>query len=144
MEVERRNRTSGSLPRGTFQRDEHRRPAELLDDPRRHDADDPWVPALLGEHYPVRFVEIRGGEDLARADERGAIDLLPPLVHLLEVARERICSMLVFREEQLDAADGMTESPDGVQPRSQNEADAPGRDRAIGESRGANQRSQPD
>ena len=77
VQIERGDRAARALPLLSVERDEQRRAPELLDEPRRDDADHAGMPALLGEHDAVRGIEIERADELARACERRAVDLLP-------------------------------------------------------------------
>ena len=90
----------------------------------------------------MRRVEIERVDQLARARERRAIDLLPLAIELLELARDRVRLVIVLRHQQLDAAQRVAEAPDGVQSRREDEADASRGERLALEPRRANERAQ--
>ena len=141
VQVERADRTTGTLPLGAIEGDEHRRTSELLDDARRDDADHAGVPALLRQHDAVGRRKIHREHQRARLLERRAIDLLPARVELLELTRDRVGLLLVRREHQLDAAQRAAESARGVESRREDEADAARRQRFPLEARRANHRA---
>ena len=90
VQIEAGDGAARALPLLAIERDEDRRPAELLDDARRDDADHAGMPALLGEHDAVGLVEVEGEHAPARLLERRAVDLLPPGVELLELAGDDV------------------------------------------------------
>src|SRR5262249_22917721 len=135
MQVEARDRAAGTLSRFAIERDEHRRPARLLDETRGDDTDHARVPALLGEDYPVRLVEVGLVEQLARLDQCRAVDLLPPAIQLIELARNAMRVGFVIGCQELDAAHAFVEPSDCVQSRRENKADAARGDRLAVEAR---------
>ena len=72
------------------ERDQHRRAAGVLDDPRGDDPDHPGMPTLPGEHEPVGRVEVEARHLLARLRQRSAVDLLPLAIELLELAGDPV------------------------------------------------------
>src|SRR5438270_8886243 len=101
------------------------------------------MPAVLGEHDAIGPIQVEVREELACPNEGCAIDLLTPLVQLLEVPSERVRLMLVIREQELDAADSVPETAHCVESRRENETDASRGHGLVGEASGANERAQP-
>src|SRR3982751_4167171 len=124
MQVERGDRSSRALAGVALERDEDGRSPELFHDARRDDADDTGVPALFGEHDPVRLVEIEARHQLARANERRTVHLLPALVQLLEIPRERVRPMLIRGEQQLHTTNRVAETAHRIESGRENEPHA--------------------
>ena len=77
----------------------------------------------------------------ARRLERGAIDLLPARVELLQLAGDGVRLFVGGRHHELHATKRTTQPSGGVQARGENEADAPGGERFSIEAGGANHRA---
>src|SRR5438105_9616852 len=124
MQIERADGAARSLPFVAVERHEDGGPAELLDNARRHDADDAGMPSLFGEHNAVRRAQIQLLGQAPRAIERATIDLLPAFVQLLELARDHVRLMFVGGAHQLHAAYRVRQAAGGVEARGDDEADA--------------------
>src|SRR2546423_3448142 len=83
-------------------------------------------------------------DHVARFIENLTVEALPALVHFLQLAGDDVGVMLVLAHQQLDAANGVTESADGVESGCENEAYSAGGERLPVETGGTNQCAQPE
>ncbi len=142
VQIEVGNGPAGPLPALAIERDEHGRPARLLDEPGRDDADDPRVPAFLGEHDPVGGIEVRRIELAACLVQRRAVQFLAPAVQLLQIAGDPVSVRFILGREQLNALDPAIEAAHRVQAGRDGESHAAGRDRLAFETRRTHQSPQ--
>jgi hypothetical protein len=136
------DRPAAPLPDPALDRDEHRRPARVLDHARRDDPDHARVPPLSREHEAVGGVEVDPVHLAARLAERRAVDLLAAAVELLELAGDLERAVLVVGGEQLDAREAAPQPPDRVEARREDEADPAGGELPGVEPRRAHERAQ--
>src|SRR5687768_1769176 len=102
------------------------------------------MPRLVGEDDAERIVQIHLQHPLPRLVEGPAVNLLPLVIQLLQLARDRVRLVLVFSEKQLDTADRVAQPSSGIQPRREDEAEPAGRERLSIETSSANERAEPD
>src|SRR5687767_939280 len=78
---------------------------KLFDESGRNDPDHARMPRLVSEDDAERIVQIHLQHPLPRLVEGPAVNLLPLVIQLLQLARDRVRLVLVFSEKQLDTAD---------------------------------------
>src|SRR5678816_2378009 len=137
---DRCGRTPGALPLLAVQRDQDGRARRLLDDPRCDDPDASRVPAFLSEPATIRAVALAPVPALAGLFQRGAIDLLAPAVHLLELPRDSVRLRLRLRQQQLDALHRVANAAGGVEAWRENEPNTTRRERPVVHPRCAHKR----
>src|SRR4051794_1936309 len=100
------------------------------------------MPTLFGDDDAEGLVEVEREHAATRLLQRGAVDLLPPSVELLELAGDDVGFVLALGREQLDAALRQTETADRVEARGEDVADASCGERLSLESRGTDERAE--
>lgn len=144
VKIERVNPATRAFTHITVDRDQNRGATEFLNEPRRDDADNAWMPALAGEDDAIHVGEIHRGKHLPRLIERLVIELLAPRIQLLELSRNGVCLVLVFAHEQLHSAQRVTDASRSVQPRRENESHSTSGENFAFHPGGADHRPQPD
>src|SRR5689334_22072755 len=102
------------------------------------------MPSLLCEHDSIRRRRIELQNHLARFDESCTIELLALRVQLFELARNRVCLVLIRRQEKLHALQRASDPARCVESWTEDVADSSGSDRPSLESGSANHRPQSD
>src|SRR6202030_2556321 len=105
------------------ERDQHCRSSELFHQARRHDTDHARMPGVVSKHDGEHLVEIHRQYFLTGLFEGGVIYILTAPVQLLELARNRVRLVLVFREQKLDSPNRVSEPARRVQSWREDEAD---------------------
>src|SRR4051794_21054691 len=109
------------MPESVLDRENDRRPVQLLCDPRSSEADDTLVPALSGDDNEMETPVIRGLGECKLGDL--LLHLLPLAVAAVKNSRElsRLHEILLF--EKFDHVLRNVHSTGGVYPRSDAKAD---------------------
>src|SRR4026208_488248 len=84
------------------------------------------MPRLVRQHNSEYFVEVELQHSLTRLLERRAVDLLPLVIQLLQLAGDCIRRVLVLAHQQLHTPDRVSQPPGGIEPGSEYEADPAG------------------
>ena len=125
MKVEHARRAARSLPFLGRAGDQHDRPVEALDEPRRHDPDHALVPALVGQDVAApALLRLRPFLDLGqRLAQDPVLDALPLAVELLELVSQFPGLVSVLGEQELERRTRPAEAPRGVDARREPEPD---------------------
>ena len=109
------------------QRDQNRGLLELLSHAAGHNADDPAMPLLVGEHQRGTF-QPRGilGDHLFRLLQDFSLDRLPLLIQAIEMFRENECSLRIVGRQQLHREPRLSQSSSRVDARADREANVVG------------------
>ncbi len=144
MHLEIPNAAGRALPRVLLQRDEHRRPAVAVHDPRSDDPDDAGMPFLARQHdRPAGIAgQVAGLDHLGGLGEDLPLGRLSPSVLAFQVSGDLLCTSSVGQCEQFDGQLGMTHAPGGVEPRGEPEAHMLAVDLLVREPRRLDQRPQ--
>src|SRR5215211_4760990 len=102
------------------------------------------MPVFAGKYDSVCLRGIELLKHFASLVERFMVELLPPSVELLELARDCVCFVLVFAHEELHAAHRMADSSRGVEARGENKTDTTRGHQLARQACRANHRSQSD
>ena len=126
-------------------RDQHDRPVEALDEPRRDDPDHALVPVLAPEHVATAAAARLGHrvDGCGRLAQDPILHCLPVAVQLLQDVRVAPRLVGVVREHELERDVRPAEPPGGVDPRSEPKADGAGVDGRRIDAGAAHERLQP-